>query len=168
MARQTEWLQSRAMLSSVSFDSGSYQLDISLADSDNVAVEVVTDQVEVSINGTPNVQPQQFVQAGRRIGERVPDPEFQWQRHHHSLQAEIENILFEQACFPASFTTQRVVQPLRNRPRRSRPTFREEPSFCRDHSASPDWFRLRRVNELKRMQPAAIARDRNETTVAQF
>ena len=54
MARQAEWLQSRAMLSSVSFDSGSYQLDISLTGSDHVAVEVVNDQVEVSINGTPN------------------------------------------------------------------------------------------------------------------
>ena len=55
MARQAEWLQSRAMLSSVSFDSGSYQLDISLTGSDDVAVEVVNDQVEVPINGTPDV-----------------------------------------------------------------------------------------------------------------
>ena len=54
MARHAEWLQTRAMLSSVSFDSGSYQLDISLTGSDDVAVEVVNDQVEVSINGTPN------------------------------------------------------------------------------------------------------------------
>lgn len=78
MARSAEGLQSRAMLSSVTFDSGSNMLDISLDGSDSVSAEVVNDQVEVSINGspttpTPNASDVYFINVTGGSGDNLID-----------------------------------------------------------------------------------------------
>ena len=78
MFRQAELLQLRTMLSSVTFDTGSNMLDISLEGSDGVSAEVVNDKIEVSINGspttpTPNVSDVHFINVTGGSGDNLID-----------------------------------------------------------------------------------------------
>ena len=83
MATQAELLQTRAMLSSVTFDSGTSTLDISLDGSDSVSAQVVnvpgeSDRIEVSINGTlarptPNASDVYFINVTGGSGNNLID-----------------------------------------------------------------------------------------------